>query len=210
MEFDQLVQKYKEFNAYLSSITPEFLKENCTRQELTELYEELKTVKSVPFTWELSRLIKAMKEEEFPELKGIHHYPELNEIDFMSEEKKLNLDKHLMMLRPGHYVFGLYRITNQVEQLEAFLLSKGIIKEVYHLVCPVHYNQKVSPQFTLKMVESIKKSILNQETSLLEDEDESLYCPECDEFTEYSRWDNRYLQKNYILSKSISTKFEDV
>lgn len=91
-ELKEIVDKYKEFKDYLGGINIEIF-EKFSREELKEFSKALYDNESKRYLQgELSDIIDKKKKEEYPELLGVHHYPKLKEIDFLSEEDKIKLD----------------------------------------------------------------------------------------------------------------------
>jgi hypothetical protein len=194
----EILKKYEEFATFLESIHIKDLKTQHTRQELMEFKTKLDKINIPSFSYELSKLIDEMKKEEFPQLKGVHHYPELAEIDFMSEENKIKLDKFLVMVRKGESVHNLFRFARDTEKLTNFLVEKGIAEKRYSLVCPHHYNERMKTDLSLEELNQIKEAIQKQDMEFLEPFYENLYfCDSCDDSVEYSEWRDN-LVKEYI------------
>lgn len=151
-----------------------------------------------------------MKKEEFPQLLGVHHYPELAEIDFISEKKKIELDKYLCMIRKGQYVFQFWKYTNDTDRLRDILLKKGIIGKVYHMNCSCHRDEVLTDKMTWEEIEQIKAAIINKDDDFLEEFYDGLYCHKCEDFEEYSEWNDRYVKEQYILIKDRDSSLDNV
>ncbi|PFK01355.1 hypothetical protein COI97_15940 [Bacillus cereus] len=132
----QVLPKYKEFNEFLNSISLDDLKKEFNRHELKELESKLRGIELRSLPYEISKLTDQMKLEEFPQLLGVHRFPVLKKIDFMTEEKKVELDKKLVSFRVGNYLPYLGRYTDQKDKLEQFLLENEVIEKKYVVTCP--------------------------------------------------------------------------
>lgn len=136
---NQILDKYKEFNQFLESIDLSSLRQQFNRQELNEFNEQLRGIDIRSVWYDIKKMTDEMKKEEYPQLLGVHHYPVINEINFLSEKQKLELDKYLVMHRVGNYVSGLWSITreNDIEKrLQTWLLNREVLKEVHVALCP--------------------------------------------------------------------------
>lgn len=133
---EAILEKHKEFSSYLNSIDINILKEKYTRKELMELSEALRVDRFRSLWHEIHKLTEEMKTQEFPELLGVHRFPILKEIDFMTEEAKIELDKKFVSFRLGEYLPRLDRYTNEYKKLEAFLLKNNAVEKVYVVTCP--------------------------------------------------------------------------
>lgn len=140
-QLEQILSQFQAFADYLQTIDTSELRKHYTRQELKEFLDKLYGIKMRSLAYEISKIIEEMKIEEYPELLGVHHFPELRNIDFLTEEQKKKLDEYLARYRKGNYVSlsGFRRITtdsHKVKQTENFLIEKGIVEERYFVLCP--------------------------------------------------------------------------
>lgn len=137
---EQILTKYKELNEHLEKIDLNQLCQLYSRQELNDFKSKLYDVRLRSLAYEIGEVTKKMKEEEYPELLGIHHYPVLKEIDFLSEEEKLELDKFLVKFVPNRdYVQSFWRVvksTVKTNRLKEFLIEKGVVEERHVIKCP--------------------------------------------------------------------------
>jgi len=84
-----IINKYTEFDTYLKQININEFKQ-FTRDELTEFKNELPSYFSFRYlTSEINDIIENKKLQEYPELLGVHHYPEIKELDCIFEENKI-------------------------------------------------------------------------------------------------------------------------
>lgn len=203
---EELLQKYEEFATFLESIDLS----SYTRQELMELKSQLGNIKMRNISFEMSDRIKEMKEEEFPQLRSVHHFPELTEIDFMSEKNKIALDNYLCMVRKGNYVFNLYKFTNNKERLQQFLVEKGVLEKVYRVSCPHHYNETLVNGLSKQKLEEFKQAVLTKNTEFFEDEHDELYCERCEDSPTYKTWNDMLVREDYVLLKNRDTSLDNV
>jgi hypothetical protein len=135
---ENILAKYKEFDEFLKSVDLKELKQQFNREELSEFNKQINAVKMRNLGFEIYDLIGQMKKEEYPELLGVHHFPIIKTIAFLSEDEKLKLDKYLLNHRVGEYISGLRNVTiNPVKQkmLENWFKSNGIVEEEFVVVC---------------------------------------------------------------------------
>lgn len=155
---EELQHKRKEYLEVLHKINKEDL-EKYTRKEL-EGFIANTPFGDAAFYRILNAVIKEKKEQEYPQLKGVHHYPKINEIDFLTEKEKIDLDTHLSMLSTGQYVAGLrrkYSTHQKVNKVYDWLVTKGIVEEQYLIQCPICNDDVVS-----KIITKEKKTELEQ------------------------------------------------
>lgn len=135
---EKIVGKYKEFSEYLDGIDLSKVEDNYTREEIKNIIQEIQDVKLRYITLELGKIEEKMKEEEYPEILGVHHFPIIKEITFLTDKQKLELDKYLVRFRVATYLSktGLYRIVyEKADQLLEWLEDKGVVEVGYLLSC---------------------------------------------------------------------------
>lgn len=133
---EEIISKYNEFGKFLKTVDISELKQQYTRKELITLSESIRTSDLRSLWHEIHKLTEEMKTQEFPELLGVHRFPILKEIDFMTEEEKIELDKKLVGFNVGHYLPYLGRYTNEHKKLEQFLLENNVVEKQYVVTCP--------------------------------------------------------------------------
>lgn len=189
----QVLTKYNELNEFLNSISLDDLRKQFNRHELNEFKSNLYNTKLRSLAYEISKMTDEMKFEEFPQLLGVHHFPILNEIDFLTEEQKINLDKELVRYRVGNYVSGLWKITrdeSKRKQLLKWLLDNGILETKHAVLCPYCHNGNVTDTMTTQEKDKLDSMFSNYKKAYDEDLEENLQdilehaCMECDSFTE--------------------------
>lgn len=102
-KLDEIIIKYKEFNQYLHNVDIEELN-TYSRKELMELHDSIYKIEPAFVQTEIYKLIQKKKIEEYPQLLGVHHYPDISSIDFLAEEAKVKLDKYLATLGKGAWI----------------------------------------------------------------------------------------------------------
>lgn len=206
----EIIKKYEEFSTYLDSIDFDELTKNWTRQQLLEMEETLSSIKLRSLSYEISKLADKKKLEEYPQLLGVHHYPEINEIDFLSEKKKIELDNYLAMMFKGSYVYNLWRFTTDTERLQNTLVEKGVFEEVYFITCPYHRKEKLA-KIDEKKLNELKEAKENNDYETLETFFEELnYCDDCHDHVQHSEWNIDCIKKEYILAKDRDKSLDNI
>ena len=137
-----IINKYTEFDTYLKEININEFKQ-FTREELTQFKNELPSCFSFRYlTSEINDIIEEKKLQEYPELLGVHHYPEIKELNCISEEDKIKLDNFLVEWRLHSY---LHKYTHKLREMSKnwsdkiineileFLVSKQILERYYKM-----------------------------------------------------------------------------
>jgi len=135
-----IINKYTEFNTYLKEININEFKQ-FTREELSEFTKILPSYFSFRYlTSEINDIIENKKLQEYPELLGVHHYPEIKELDYISEEDKIKLDNFLVEWGFGSYLYeytpkltGLFKNWSNLSNILEFLASKQILERYYKM-----------------------------------------------------------------------------
>ncbi|PGV23046.1 hypothetical protein [Bacillus cereus] len=133
---EAIISKYNEFGEFLKTVDISELKQQYTRKELITLSESIRTSDLRSLWHEIYKLTEQLKLEEFPELLGVHNFPVLKKIGFMTENQKIELDKKLVSFRTGEYLPYLGRYTDEHKKLEEFLLENEMIEKEYVVTCP--------------------------------------------------------------------------
>lgn len=139
-DLTKVVEKYREFSNFLNEVDLSDINKKYSRKELQDTVKNIRNIDIRSMTLEISRIEEKMKLEEHPELLEVHNFPILKKIDFLSEEKKIELDRYLVRLRVGNYVAksGLYTIARKPEvnhQLIEWLKDNGVIAEQWLVNC---------------------------------------------------------------------------
>jgi hypothetical protein len=180
--------------------------------------EDLYKLNIPDITYEVKKLIEEMKKEEYPELLGVHHYPELREIDFLDEESKTKLDEFLSQVSVGNYIFNLHRFLKPKESSEKtlkFLLDKGIVKKRFSILCPeCEDDWGVSNLLTLQELNNLEEIIKNNDMYKLEELSYQnkifLVCMNCGGDVEWEHFNKGLVRTYYILVKERDKSLEDI
>ena len=192
-----IINKYTEFNTYLKEININEFKQ-FSRDELSEFAKTLPSYFDFRYlTSEINDIIENKKQQEYPELLGVHHYPEIKELNCISEEDKIKLDNFLVEWRFNSY---LHRYTHKLREISKnwsdeiineileFLVSKEILKKYYkfyiccdYIIVDEEKMNKYLKYFELHKTKELsddeweKYNKLQQELNYNCD-----FCPECD------------------------------
>ena len=192
-----IINKHKEFDTYLKEININEFKQ-FTREELSEFTKILPSYFSFRYlTSEINDIIDNKKKQEYPELLGVHHYPEIKKLNCISEEDKIKLDNFLVGWRFGSY---LHKYTHKLREISKnwseeiineileFLVSKEILKKYYKFYICCDYiiidEEKINKylrSFELSKIKELSDgeweeyNKLQQELNYVYD-----FCPECD------------------------------
>lgn len=162
-EILQIQTKFQEFADFLETVDINQLRQHYSRSELKEFQKQLNAIKMRSLAYQIGQVVEEMKKEEFPELLGIHHYPALKEIDFLTEEQKKALDERLTSFRKGHYVQGLWHIlkdSKKEKQIKEFLIQKGIVEQKYVVICPNCSDEWLSSVMNQEQKEQLDRLLL--------------------------------------------------
>lgn len=205
---EQVLTKYNELNEFLSSISLDDLRKQFNRHELNEFKSNLYDAKLRSLAYEIGKLTEEMKVEEFPQLLGVHRFPILKNIDFMTEEKKIELDKELVRFRVGNYLPYLGRYTKKVDKLEQFLLENGVIEKKYVVTCPCcGADEWLSSSLKLEKKNRVDTLLNMSEGNFCDAEEEfesivDCICEECGFSPEYYEM-REYARKEQIKYKEL-------
>jgi hypothetical protein len=206
----EIEEKYRDLEEYANRIDRDYLKKNFSRAELKELVDKLNTVRVYSLTSDIIDLIRQKRLEEYPQLLDVHNFPILNEIDFITKEEKIELDKYLVKLRVGNYCSGLWRAIKhrtKQEQVEKWLCDHGILEKKYFLMCPACWEGHMTKALSVDEKESVIHAFEQYKN---ESEDYSEYmktindvvhfdCMECEEYSEIEDFFNHSLKWNEVL-----------
>lgn len=223
---NQILQKKKEYEDFMNAVDLQEL-EQFSREELTAFTKAYHETSGRYIISEVNNIIKRKKQEEYPELLGVHHYPELKDIDFLTEEQLIKLDNHLAKNRGTHTSFSLLGDIvhwNMHEKIYEWLLEKGILIRKIHLKCSCDaggswLSKAFDETYKEQWIADLKKSNEEFEPIGLLTQDEFRYfgyCDECDN-NEYSLGDipHSFLEKLqfhhfYVKVKDRNTSLDHV
>lgn len=212
---EEIISKQKEYEAYMNSIDITKLEE-FNREELSEFAKALRSSKQRYMALEVDKIIEQKKNEEYPELLGVHHYPELKEIDFLSQEQLIELDNQLASNRGKNTSFSLKSDIHWDlhEKVYDFLVDKGILMKEIHLECGCGNREWLSKSFDEKLkeqwIEDLKKS--NDEcepVGLLTEYEFFGYCEECEEYYELGDLSEQFFENLHFHHFYVKIKERD-
>lgn len=209
---ENIIDKYKEFNDFFNGLDINSFKD-FNREELKEFYNALRDNDRQRYlSLEIHKLMEEKKKEEFPQLLKVHNYPMLNEIDFLNEEKKVELDRVLLSFGKNSYfgvinrrwfdfIEGFDNKDEMAEKILKFLLDKNMISRSFEIetCCDravVTYEQLENiiryKELLLKENKTnndyyeIEELKMNMPYNIYFLEDGIQYCQECDEEVDIS------------------------
>lgn len=236
MDLKEILLKNKMFNSWKQDIDEQIKtkKENIkeindtilekdfkemTYNEAKDFYDVIKynlTYKEK--VEEVGKWLQELKTKEYPILNKAHYYPIINEIDFLTDKQKHELDKALYDFKSGYIMIGSSRwhkvnLDKEVEnKVFEFLYDKKIVEKFYHILCPNEYSEHC--QSICKTISEEKydinkkyysfrgKKITDEENKWCEEQFEKgniiyeLSCMDCDSYLEVDSWDD--IQSNVI------------
>ena len=198
--------------------------EGFSREELSEFAKKSREFRQRFITLEVDKIIDQKKHEEYPELLGVHHYPELKEIEFLTKEQLVQLDNEIAYNRGVHVTFHLKSDIewDLHEKVYDFLVSKGILIKEIHLDCNCGRSSWISRSFDEKYkeqwLEDFKKSNEEYEAvGLLEKGEFEFfgYCEECEEYYEFGELtkefiENLHFNHHYVKIKERNKQWDNI
>lgn len=214
---EEIKDNYNCFIDFLNSIDLEKLKEKYDRKTLEKFANDLYKLEIPDIPYQIWKLTEEKKKEEYPKLLGVHHYPELKEINFLTEENKIKLDDYLGNLGVGKYILNLYRFVGQnknFSKLTKFLLDKGIIEERFLLRCPECDETEISKVLTKEELNEVKEVIENNNAEKLEEMNYKniifFSCMNCEEEINWDNFNENWISTNYILVKERDKSLDNI
>lgn len=206
---EQILQKKKEYEEFVNAVDLAEM-EQFNREQLTAFNKAYHETNARYITSEINYIIQRKKNEEYPELLGVHHYPELKEIDFLTENQLIKLDNQLAQNGGEHTSFSLKSEIahwNLHEKIYAVLMEKGILIRKIYLQCTCDnggswlskaFDEKYKDQWVADLKKSNEEC---EEVGLLTQEAFRYfgYCDECDNY-EYSLGD---IKPEYLKNLSF-------
>lgn len=213
----EILNKFVEFQSFLSGVSLEELSK-LSRQDLMEFRSELNNIKIRSLSYEVQQVIDQKKKEEFPELLGVYRYPDLNEIDYLTDKLKVELDKQLGSLRVGDYILrlGSYPISPEnLAKLDLFLLAKGIAQEWFVIRCPHcrdgHLSKLLLRDDYDSLVAQIKEATDEEFENMEAEGVLESYCMECEDHVDLTILKDKelYVSRYLKLAKKRDTSLDN-
>lgn len=190
----------------------EEVKNNLNYADSKKLYEILfKSSNNKEKCEELKKIVYDKKVKEYPQIKDVHYYPIINNIDFLDRENKIKLD---ILLKESYQNARKQRKLKNLldEKVINFLIDNGILERLYIFHCDCDDNFYCDDKIiTQERFDKLKlyweKQLAGTNTD--EDDEETLYgCFEVgcrnDNFIEVSCLSdfNKYLRRIEYKVKS--------
>lgn len=206
---------YKELKDISNEIDLEDVKK-LSYQEVKEFFKLIIYMSNDETTSNVKEIMEAKKAELYPEILGVHYFKEIKEIDFISEEEKVKLDRLLSKRN-----IKIDEINSLDEKVIKFLLEKKILEKIYIVSCGHYHNFDCQERvFTNERVEKLKayweKQSKGIETSDEEDEELCYGCFElyCDydrvEITNLEEFEEHLYEIRYRLIKKPDRSLDDL
>lgn len=161
MDLKELVKRNKEFNEWKEKLEEEIKLKHNEMKEFNKIelsledylrlpYEEAKEVfEIVKFNLEygsqrkeIENALDTIKRNKYTILNVAHYYPEINNLDYLTNEQKNSIDKVLYGFGVGNYIYTRsntwYRLglsKDIEERLFNDLYKLGVVERCYELTC---------------------------------------------------------------------------
>lgn len=206
---------YQELKDISSDIDLEDVKK-LSYQEVKDFYKLIMYVSNDKTTSSVKEIMESKKAELYPEVLGVHYFKEIKEIDFISEEEKIKLDRLLSKRNIRRDA-----ISSLDEKVIEFLLEKKIVEKIYIVSCGHYHNFDCQKRvFSSERVEMLKsyweKQSKGIETTNEEDEELCYGCFEicCDydriEVTNLEEFEEHLYEIRYRLIKKPDRSLDDL
>lgn len=130
-EVDKFYNFLREAN---SKIDLSEIKSNCDYKETKDIYQRIQfCINDKSVLNELKEIMNEKKEKEYPQILGVHYFPDLLKIELLSDERKIKIDK---ILRDAYDKFYKRRELHYLgEDVLNSLIDVGILEKEYLLGC---------------------------------------------------------------------------
>lgn len=175
------MRKFEDVYTELEKVQKEFEAGTYTLEEIAGLKEDYR--KLVQFSGDVAKVLLT-KEKELIALipEKVKFYPVLNQIDFLTDEQKIALDKHLSAWRYGQYhihLHGLPMTQEEAEKTWSWMIEQKMLEITFAFECDecdYFYLSDLTPEQFKALGERIEKYNVNGKTEeepwMLDDEDE--------------------------------------
>lgn len=183
IEKNRAYEKASELSSALFSESREYNNQIDLAEVETLSYQEVKellTIVGARFTdknvlIDIKKIALKKKAEIYPEILGVHYFPELKEIDWLSETEKVKLDRLL-----ENRLTKSSQIQELGEKTIRFLIDKKILEKRYVLECHCGsfdcYERIITEDRLNKFKQYWKKEESGIETTDKEDEELNYGC----------------------------------
>lgn len=170
---EDILEEIGRYSNFVNGVVEEDF-EQYTREELETLKKEIQKIYVGGFVGNINKTIKKKKEQEYPQLTRAYNYPVLNNVDFLSEQDIIRLDRFLARFARGNYLYGLQNSgidrTKQQQTIE-WLEKNKIIERFVAVVCTECSDGNVTEYFEENELGNFYAGIRNQD----EDSEENKY-----------------------------------
>lgn len=145
MNVEELLKVYKRETMVLDALEQqlkgskealkEFVEKNIDFEEVDKKYnyldakELINSLGSIKHEYKTKNFLEYKKLREYPEIIGVHYFSEIKEIDWLTEEEKVNLD-YILMERQNYSEVWRYD-----DKTIEFLMENKIIEKYYVFTC---------------------------------------------------------------------------
>lgn len=209
---------YQELIYKNNNLDLEEVESKCNYNEVKDIYNTIKyCVTDNNVTKELQNIMQKKKELEYPEILGVHYFPDLLKLDSISNERKIKIDK---TLRDAYDSFSKRRELHYLgEDVLNNLIDIGILEREYLLSCNCNSfecSPTILSESKLNGYKDYWKKELENEDSLTDtDDDEFNYgCIEIDcwhdlseeitSFEEFNNYPNKRIQYKFIKKPNLT------
>ncbi len=126
---------YKELKKVNSMIDLEEVQRDLNYGQVKELFNMLSySISEKDVQDELEKIMDNKKIEEYPKILGVHYYPIIKEMDFISEERKIELDRFIEGCNRRASLKRDISIELNSEEIK-FLVDNEILEPIYSFYC---------------------------------------------------------------------------
>ena len=177
-EYEELKEKldtfYRELILKNSNIDLDEVEAKCSYKEVKEIHKMIRyRIEDSSIVNKIEDIMKNKKESEYPEILGVHYYPEILNIESLSDEFKIKLDK---ILRDAYDKFSKRRELHYLgEDVLNALIDEKILEKEYILRCScdsIECSSKTLNETRLNEYKDYWKKSMEDEDLLSDEEDE--------------------------------------
>lgn len=180
-------------------------------EELKLYFDSIKSIKhKLDDYYLLEELIEKKIIASNPKYKYVKYFDEINKLDYLTNEEKEILDKHLKNFKLGTYVnLQSISLNKMSDRILKDLSNLNLLEQIKIFVCPECLSKIIFPEY---IQERIKCGLQESEVIQLLIEGNHNYCVNCDiELDEdtlaFGLESNQYI---YKLLKNSDTTFEEI
>lgn len=136
--YDEETDKLRLFNEQVREVNDNVdldeIKSKLSYKEAKELYKLiLSRSNNKARCEEIKKIVEDKKIEEYPQIKDVHYYPIIKNIDFLSNKEKISLDRFIKdSYRNRRYAEDIEDLDDRIKD---FLIDNNIIEKRYIFHC---------------------------------------------------------------------------